>query len=329
MAGRCGCSEGCGCVAASTSSVEVTGIGTPGAPFAPAVVVSSDEGNVAGLGDDGGVYVGLCAVAPNGNPVPPDGDGCLLLPPPVILDYAGDPIAPEPDGSIQLPPGSGAPSFGCGLGLDGDDLVVETTGTWPLDDLAGDPLDGAGTVGGPLFCDGAGAVRTAPEHTTVAFLGAPQQLLVSPPELVAQGATWTSPTAPAVTVTNPSPARRLTGVREVELTGTVWAPTAWRVWVVLEASPDGVTGWGELGRWDGLYAVADASDTPLPVDAAGASIQQVRVLAREVVDVPAGGTVDVYLRASVLVAADPETVDPPLVQVRALAVQTGYHGGTV
>lgn len=331
MAGRCGCSGNCSCAAASSSSVEVAGTGTAANPWVPEVVYSTDPGNLARPGTDGAVFADVCLLSGLGIPVEPDEDGCLPLPPPVILDYAGDPIPPEPDGSIQLPPGSGAPAFGCGLDVDGGgDLIVATTATWPVDDLAGNALTGPATGGAPLFCDGTGAVRAVPEHTTVAADSGDLGLIAAPPELVAQGTTWTGPATTDLTVANPSAARTLRGRWTITAGGTVWLPSAWSVLVVVEASPDGGGSWGEVGRWAATRVVADGADTPVAMDDGGYTVQQAQiVVSGPVVDVAAGASVTARVRGKVIVGADPLPPSPPPVQVRSLVARIAWTGATV
>lgn len=214
MAGRCGCARGCNCCTVTTPSVAVSGSGSAGACFQPEVRYSADAGNRARAGSDGGVLADACLYGPNGEPLNPDGSGCFTLPAPCILDYNGDPIAPE-GGCVQLPTAGPPPDFGCGLRTDEEGrLIAATSGSWPLDDLTGAAFGGAYTDAQSIFCDPDGFLRGLPDHTAVS-VGASDTLLE--PDLVPVSGTYTSPASPTMTIANPSPARRLTGVAFVVL----------------------------------------------------------------------------------------------------------------
>lgn len=222
MAGRCGCARGCNCCAQTTDSVSVNGSGGAGACWQPEVRYSADAGNIARAGNDGGVYAGTCLLGPDGQPLGVGGDGCVQLPPPCILDYNGDPIPATEQGCIQLPAAGVPPAFGCGLRTEEDGtLIAATLGAWPLADLSGADFGGAYTDAAGIFCDPDGNLRGLPDHTAIQ-VGATDTLLA--PDLVDVGGTYTSATGATMTIANPSPARRLTGVAFVVLLADVVNP---------------------------------------------------------------------------------------------------------
>jgi len=314
MAGRCGCSSSCSCVAESSDSVEVSGVGQVGAPWVPEVRYSTDPGNRARAGTDGAVYADTCLSDPAGDPIEPDEDGCLQVPPPVILDYNSDPIPPEPDGSIQLPPGGTAPPVGCGIAVDGLGAVsVDVSGTWPPDDLDGDPVAGTVAEGASILC-GPDGIVAGPDHTTVAEQGAEEQV-VPTPEAVAGGATFTSDPCSTLTVTNPSASRklrgRIQGLALVDLETAGGFPT----YVRLQVQQDG-GGWSTVRTRTPVYSTSSGLE-------AGTLRQDVEIHVSIQVDIAAAGDLDLALRALV------EPDDDGSATVHAVRLAVGFDGGTV
>lgn len=314
MAGRCGCSDTCSCVVASSDSVTVSGVGVVGAPWTPEVRFSGDAGNRARAGTDGGVYADTCLSDPAGDPIEPDEDGCLQVPPPVIRDYNEDPIEPGPDGSIQLPPGGEAPPVGCGLEIDGDGAVAaKTPGVWPPDDLDGDALAGTVAEGAPVFCAPDG-LRTVPEHTTVAEQGAEQQV-VPAPEDIAGGASFTTAATTTLTVTNPSASRKLRGRIQafalVDLETAAGFPTVVR----LQVQQDG-GGWSTVRSRTPVYSTSGGLD-------AGTLRQDVEIHVSTVAEIDPADDLDLAVRVIV------ETDDDGSATLNTARLSVGFDGGTV
>lgn len=314
MAGRCGCSSSCSCVAESTDSIEVGGVGQPGAPWTPEVRFSTDAGNRARAGTDGAVYADTCLSDPAGDPIEPDEDGCLQVPPPVILDYNSDPIEPGPDGSIQLPPGGEAPPVGCGISVDGEGAVsVDVSGTWPPDDLDGDPVAGTVAQGAPIFC-GPDGIVTVPDHTTVAEQGVEVQVVPTPEE-VDGGDTFTSDPTSTLTVTNPSAARKLRGRIDsfalVDLETAAGFPT----YVRLQLQQNG-------GAWATMRTRTPVYSTVGGIEA-GTLRQDVEIHVSTVAEIAAGGDLDLAVRVLV------ETDASGSATIHAARLSVGFDGGTV
>jgi hypothetical protein len=147
----------------------------------------------------------------NGQAVAPTPEGCYTIPQaPCILDYAGVPIVPS-EGCIQLPTSGAPPSFDCGLTTNpAGDLMVDTSGTWPLAPLTGPAFAGPAATAGQVFCETAtGALRTAPEHTTVVVAGAQTTLVNAGSVFLNAGDTYSTPTYGSTAITNPSPTRNM------------------------------------------------------------------------------------------------------------------------
>lgn len=207
MAGRCGCTSGCTCCSSTSPSVAVAGSGGAGQCHSYSVRYSTDDGNRARAGTDGAVYSDVCLLDPAGDPLEPDGQACLQIPAPVILDYGGgDPIEPNPDGSVSLPTSGPPADFGCGLTTSGGDLVVNTSGSWPPDDLSGNALAGAYTEGSEIACGPDGKIRGVPDHT--ALTAESGEVLLETTLLPVTG-TYESPASTALLMANPSGARQM------------------------------------------------------------------------------------------------------------------------
>lgn len=207
MAGRCGCTSGCTCCSSASPSVAVAGSGGAGQCHSYSVRYSTDVGNRARAGTDGAVFSDVCLLDPAGEPLAPDGQTCLQIPPPVILDYGGgEPIAPNPDGSISLPTSGPPGAFGCGLTTLEGNLVVNTSGSWPPDDLSGTPLSGAYTEGSEIACGPDGKIRGVPDHTALSAESG--QVLLDTILLPVTG-TYESPASTALLMANPSGARQM------------------------------------------------------------------------------------------------------------------------
>jgi hypothetical protein len=215
VAGRCECQRPCNCCTTGTSTVAVVGSGSGGNCFQPSVRFSSDDGNRARVGGDGGVYADLCAVTPSGDPVALNETGCLVLPAPCILDQGGDPLEPDEDGCLQLPANT-PPAYGCGLDQDGEGtLIVKTSGIWPPTALSGAAMVGAVSDGGAIMCDPlTGELRGLPDHTTV-HVSASETLLA--PTLEPVDPLFITAASAAVVLTNPSPARRMLVARQLTM----------------------------------------------------------------------------------------------------------------
>ena len=195
----------------ASTSVAVSGNGSPGSPFQPSVSRSGDDGNLLELRGNG-VYVGPPTIlGPDGTPISPPatpGDP-IRVPAPCILDYNGDPITPTPEGCIQLPAAGVPPAFGCGLSTLEDGTLIAGVRAWSDGAslfstlFAGDVDDGS-----PIYCDSDGLLRGAPEHTSIITSLASHLL---DPDLVTldDGGTYTSPDSPGLGITNPSPARQM------------------------------------------------------------------------------------------------------------------------
>lgn len=314
MAGRCGCSSSCSCVAESSDSVEVSGVGQVGAPWVPEVLYSTDAGNRARAGTDGAVYADTCLSDPAGDPIEPDEDGCLQVPPPVILDYNSDPIPPGPDGSIQLPPGGEAPPVGCGISVDGEGAVsVDVSGTWPPLDLYGNAVAGTVAEGAPIFC-GPDGVVTGPDHTTLALQSEESQVVPSPEE-VDGGDTFTSGTGGPYLIENPSDSRKLLGrvttFALVDLETAAGFPT----YVQLQVQQDG-------GAWSTMRTRTPTYSTVGGVEA-GSLRQDVEIHVPILVEIPPGGDLELNLRALVVTDASGSAT------VHAVRLAAGFDGGTV
>lgn len=208
MAGRCACAQTCNCCTNTTPSIAVAGTGSAESCFAPEVRYSSDAGNRARAGADGAVYADTCLLDPAGEPIEPDEDACLQIPPPVIHTYGGgDVIEPNPDGSIDLPTSGPPPDYGCGFTVDEDGALIANTASWPGDDAQGHPIAGTVDEGSGIYCDPAtGELRGAPEHTSIVQSWSGTLLA---PTLEVVSTTYTSPDSPTLVVTNPSPNRIL------------------------------------------------------------------------------------------------------------------------
>lgn len=242
MAGRCGCQRTCSCCTVGTDTISVGGSGSAGACFRPEAKIAPVAGNVLVSDPDGlGLLVLLCAVDPSGDPVPTDPvTGCLLLPPPVILDYEGNPIAPGEDGSIQLPTGGLPPAYACGLETDGEGVLsVKTSGTWPGDDLLGVGFEGDYTEGSEIYCGPDGALRGVPQGTAITA-GAAEQVLA--PTLESVAGTFNSAAGAAVLLTNPSLARSMLALRVMTATVDVVVPPDGAIELRLQERVDG-GGW--------------------------------------------------------------------------------------
>lgn len=314
MAGRCGCSSSCSCVAESSDSIEVEGVGQVGAPWRPEVRYSTDPGNRARAGGDGAVYADTCLSDPAGDPIEPDGDGCLQLPPPVIRDYNSDPIEPGPDGSIQLPPGGEAPPVGCGLQVDGEGAVsVDAPGEWPPDDLAGDAVAGTVGQGAPVFC-GPDGLRTVPDHSTVAEHAADEQVLGAP-EAVAGGATFTSAASSVLTITNPSASRKLRGLVNAVAVVDLETAAGWPTYLRLQLRQNG-------GAWSTLRTRTPVYSTVGGLEA-GTLRQDVEIHVAVAVTIPASGDLDLEVRTLV------EPDDDGSATVNTVRLAAGFVGGTV
>lgn len=215
MAGRCECQRPCNCCTTGTPTVAVIGSGSAGQCVQPSVRFSTDAGNRATTGSDGAVFAGLCATGSDGTPAEIDGDGCLLLPAPCVLDQGGNPIAPNEGGCIQLPANT-PPAYGCGLDQEEDGtLIVATSGVWPPTALSGAAMVGAVSDGGLVMCDPAtGELRGLPDHTTLSV--SDSDVLLAP-TLVAVDPSYTTGASAAVVLTNPSPARRMLVTRQLTM----------------------------------------------------------------------------------------------------------------
>lgn len=314
MAGRCGCSSSCSCVAESSDSVEVSGVGQVGAPWVPAVRYSTDAGNRARAGTDGAVYADTCLSDPAGDPIEPDEDGCLQVPPPVILDYNSDPIEPGPDGSIQLPPGGEAPPVGCGIAVDGLGAIsVDVSGTWPPADLYGNPVAGTVAEGAPTFC-GPDGVVTVPDHTTLALQSEESQMIVSPEE-VSGGDTFTSDPAGPYLLENPSSSRKLLGRIDAFALVDLETDAGFPTYVRLQVQQDG-------GAWSTMRTRTPAYSTSGGIDA-GTLRQDVEIHVPVLVEIAPGGDLEVNLRVLV------ETDASGSATVYAVRLAAGFNGGTV
>lgn len=249
MAGRCDCQRPCNCCTSPTDSIDVAGTGSGGLCWAPSVRYSLEAGNRARAGSDGAVFADTCVVLPDGNTADHNEDGCAIIPAPCILDYNNDPIVPDEGGCIQLPTNGAPPDFACGLKtapITGE-LMVATSGTIPASDLTGAALGGASTDYGETICDESGEVRGLPDHTAIT-VGAGEEVLAD--GLLAVPATFTSPSGAAVSLTNPSPSRRMLVERAVYGTVDLITPPvgAARVW--LQENVNG-GGWADVRslRW--------------------------------------------------------------------------------
>lgn len=240
MAGRCGCQRSCTCCVQESDTITTPGSGSAGECWSPAVRISGDDGNRAEARADG-IFAGLCAVGPDGEPLGTTEEGCLEIPAPCILDYNSDPIEPDENGCIQLPTNGAPPDFGCGLETDGGGaLQVHTSGAWPLTSLLAAPFAGAYTGGSAIFCGPDGALRGAPQGTAVT---AGASTIVEPTALIPVAGIYTTAASPAVLLVNPSPARSMIAARFiVAIVDVVATPDADFV-LRLQARIDG-GGWG-------------------------------------------------------------------------------------
>jgi len=211
VAGKCACSKTCNCCTDTSPSIGVSGTGSLGQCFTPEVRYSADAGNRARPGTDGAVLADLCATNPDGTPTTVDGNGCLVLPPPCILDQGGDPIEPNEAGCVQLPANT-PPAYGCGLDQDGEGtLILDTPTAWPANDLWGTPFGGG--IGGTtaVFCMEEGGVRGVPEHTSFVVSAGGEIVDFLPDfEPIPDGTAYASAASAPLAVVNPSPNRRLT-----------------------------------------------------------------------------------------------------------------------
>lgn len=261
MAGGCNCNQTCSCAMQSTDTVGIIGNGSLASPFRASAKISTDAGNLLGTGTDGALLVKtllykadgstLLAVAP---------DGSIVLPAPCILDYNGNPIAPDGDGCIQLPTSGAPPDFACGLATEEftGKLKVATTGDWPLTSVAGGAFGGASTDGGAIFCDDEGELRGLPDSTSVkASYDEDSDIGDS---LLPVPTNFTTDATTTLSVINPSPARDMIVNRFVACTVEIVTPGlgAARVW--LQENVNG-GGWADAvsGRWPENQAADDPS----------------------------------------------------------------------
>lgn len=302
MAGRCGCGKGCSCCVQSSESVTVAGSGAAGTCYKFTARMSADPGNQVGYGSDGGLFSQPCLTAPTGGRVSVDPDtGCSLLPAPVILGYDHNPIAPV-SGTVQLPPAA-APALGCGLVADeSGNVLAQTSGTWPLDDLAGNPLEGDPAGAGLLFCDPDGNLRSAPEHTAVT---ATASGVVLAPGLTTVATTYDTAASPTLTVVAPSTSRQFVGVAAAALVVDLVAPTGAGALVRLQTRIDG-------GSW------VTATELRWPEAASGPDVRsQLQVAASVPCAIGPGDTWTLEIRGEVHKAGGGS--DPTIVSVSASA----------
>lgn len=284
MAGRCGCQTTCACCVQETDTITTPGSGSAGQCFSPAVKISGDAGNRAEARADG-IFAGLCAIAPDGSEVETDEAGCLLLPPPCVLDQGGEPIEPDESGCVQLPANT-PPAYGCGLDQLGDGtLIVKTTAPWPLADLLGTPFAGAYTGGAPIFCGPDGSLRTVPQGTAIT---AGSSVTVEPVGLISVPASYTTAASPAVLMTNPSLARSMLAARYIVATVDVVATPDADFLVRLQARIDG-------GGW------ATARELLAPALQGGSTSIRTKLQAAtwNTTTIPPGGAHTVELRVNV------------------------------
>lgn len=249
MAGRCGCQRTCACCTVASETIAVTGSGSAGQCFQLAARLSPSATNRLTTDGDG-LLAQLCGQAPNGDQLALTPDGCLIIPPPVVLDYDGNPIPPNEDGEIPLPTGGLPPAYGCGLQSDEDGVLsVRTSGSWPGSDLMGYPFEGDASQGSEIYCDPiTGELRGAPLGTAITG-GLTGQLLA--PTLLAVPGTYNSPGSSALTLTNPSAARSMLVARFVQATVDAVIPPQGRCEIRLQERIDG-------GSWATVREVVPA-----------------------------------------------------------------------
>lgn len=284
MAGRCGCSKTCGCCTVGSDSISVSGIGSAGQCFRPEIKISTGEQNLATIFDDG-LMVRACGTLPDGTPAEISPEGCLVIPPPVVLDYDGNPIAPNGAGEIPLPTGGLPPAYACGLQTDEDGILsVKTSGTWPGADLLGVPFEGDSSEGSEIYCDPVtGEIRGVPQGTAVTVGSSGGQVLA--PTLLAVPGTWASPASAEITLTNPSLSRSMLVARFVS--GTVDAVVAAqaRVELRLQERVDG-------GAWGTVREISPAE----PSGGTASSRSTLQASSWRVTQIPPGGSTTLELR---------------------------------
>lgn len=268
MAGRCGCTSGCTCCSTSSPSILVGGSGGAGQCFTSSVRYSTDPGNRARAGDDGGVYADTCLLTPAGVPLEPDGQDCLQIPAPVIRTYGSGPagavIAPNPDGSVTLPTSGAPPDYACGLTLNEDDeLAVATSGAWPPDDLSGNALAGLYTEGSEIACGPDGKIRGVPDHTS---LTATSSATLLDTTLLLVPGTYESPASTALVMENPSDARQMQVLQAVTAQVDIVNPNEGGAIAVLELRINGGA-WSNAReiRWPEPLSSGDSIRANLPL----------------------------------------------------------------
>lgn len=284
MAGRCACQRPCNCCTTSTPSISVGGSGGGGQCFRLEARYSPDPGNRARPGSEGGIYADTCVKGPDGEELARDANGCVTLPAPCILNVGGDPIVPDAEGCVQLP-ASAPPEYDCGLQEDEDGVLsVKGSATWPPPSGDTAPLEGTSADGSGIYCDPiSGAIRGAPEHTSRYDFG--QDQIVEPGLEVVNG-TYTSPSSAAVTMTNPSPSRRMSVQRTLRLRAELVTPAGSSPTVSLQASVNG-----------GAWANVQSAKWPEPSAGSIRAAQQIGATLNSVLN--PGDTITVELRAVV------------------------------
>jgi hypothetical protein len=217
-------------------TVAQSGSGSPAQPFRYGVRLTPDGQNLIVVTEQGlAVYERVRA--PDGTPLTLDDDGYVTLPAPVILGYDNNPIDPDDDGRVQLPPAA-APQYGTGLAIVSSKLVPdvidgEAVGGWPLVDLSGTAFEGDPDAShlAPLIRTEDG-LFALPEHTARRANGSGT---IEPSQLTSvTGAGFSSNALPAVSITNPSPSRRMIVERKMLASVRISSPVGGACQVTLE-----------------------------------------------------------------------------------------------
>ena len=196
---RCGCGGNqCGCAVIAGDNVTIGGTGSAANPFVITAQTSCPEVRACLHGTAGVAYdqaSGTFSAALSGQP--------------------GNNVTVNADGGLFVPTGAATVSTGCGLSGDGSGSapVEVNTGTWPFTCSLDD-------VGGGVYCDASGKLRTDPPkqyaYVTKALNQSFNNVLVP--------STLTTVVNQTIALVNPDPCRTAEVIGLIEVDGSFILP---------------------------------------------------------------------------------------------------------